>query len=1137
MQNRDKYNTRIWLACIALLMFNFSVHSALTIHVMHPWASDSSRLNAGLWILSAVTNYYPGAAMSRETSGWFTYTFSDVDSSSNERFELVSYIPTTFNAYDSSLRYSGISSGIGARGLSFGDIIKLDPSKKEIWMYIDDITGDPRIEYEPPKCKVVNFFNPWDLGAPGVSLQNAGGLIQISSLKNFCGWFSYYHYDTLTAPSLRFVNSLDTTFYGLTGLGDTNYIDLSGAFTSSDTIWLLATPYPDGPVSIDTKFPGITGDCTPITLASRMLDIGTHKDFGVDVTGLRRGMVQNTLGSTGIPVTNPDSTTATIEEWFTPQIFDNGYTNEYCYDLELQKNSEGLYEFDTNAFFPLDDFSFLDAAQTVPNPNRDASQQHNYHFTMELGCEFEYVKGQTFYFRGDDDVWVFINNKLVVDIGGIHNPISGYVKLDTLGLTEGETYPFKLFFAERRCCGSNFRMVTSINLRTSSNLFAVSQKQNDGSTKYDMFEKVSQGGLSCGGSDMVIDTIRATVGFFLTGPSITGSEQLFSGEKYGGITISDDFSQVIINEDKMSGLLPGEYTIRYVSTRNSSQSSQINFTVTKPPKPVRNENPVVNAAVFDDSGLGRAERLEIFFQDTIDKKPDSILVSWPVLFPRKTFSGASIVLDGSNNRHLTVLLDTSFPEQATTFTGSNNLGLCYSTDTAYENATLLTSFKINDSIGPLLQSALLLEKIQGNFDTLLITLSENIADNSLIGKSLVLIGNGNEYTLNVVNSVFMGDLYKVIVDNSAGIAINAGDSLKLNADGPVRDLYGNRPHELNKPVVLTIREKAPIVNGAWYYDRNADGTIDEIEIVFNKKVDSKLLTADFTFSNKKSSLLRADKFKYASGDSLRLLIDIRSAVNGLSISNRVTSGVLDLILYHSLFPDIPITTPVTDKAAPVLIDAKFIEGHWDGLSGKNRDTLIVTFSENSLDPAYNEPFQFVPVDGNDAYRLLVQQTGKNANTFTFVVTSVEGDGYPQTGDSVYISADGTIEDIHQNQQDNPLNRRVALTVVSPPVNITIKAGPSPFNPETEDLKIIVNSGAKTKIEVRLTISITIVDGFGSCVFRDEKTVTDELKCVWNGRNLKGRIVGAGTYVVLVSVRNESNGKIVAERKKIAVKRL
>ena len=79
---------------------------------------------------------------------------------------------------------------------------------------------------------------------------------------------------------------------------------------------------------------------------------------------------------------------------------------------------------------------------------------------MAVSASFKYVKGQYFEFRGDDDVWVFINNRLVVDIGGVHEKVEGAVNLDTIGqgnakykLVEGREYPFHIFYAERNCQG------------------------------------------------------------------------------------------------------------------------------------------------------------------------------------------------------------------------------------------------------------------------------------------------------------------------------------------------------------------------------------------------------------------------------------------------------------------------------------------------------------------------------------------------------------------------------------------------------------------------------------------------------------------------------------------------------------
>ncbi len=72
--------------------------------------------------------------------------------------------------------------------------------------------------------------------------------------------------------------------------------------------------------------------------------------------------------------------------------------------------------------------------------------------------------GETFHYRGDDDVFVYINNQLVINLGGIHDPEIGDVVLDNLGLTKGTAYPLDFFFAERHKGGSNMLFTTTLKL-------------------------------------------------------------------------------------------------------------------------------------------------------------------------------------------------------------------------------------------------------------------------------------------------------------------------------------------------------------------------------------------------------------------------------------------------------------------------------------------------------------------------------------------------------------------------------------------------------------------------------------------------------------------------------------------------
>jgi len=61
--------------------------------------------------------------------------------------------------------------------------------------------------------------------------------------------------------------------------------------------------------------------------------------------------------------------------------------------------------------------------------------QHNFSFTSEVRYWFSYStsKQYTLNFTGDDDVWVFVNRKLAVDMGGIHTPVEGEIVFNANG--------------------------------------------------------------------------------------------------------------------------------------------------------------------------------------------------------------------------------------------------------------------------------------------------------------------------------------------------------------------------------------------------------------------------------------------------------------------------------------------------------------------------------------------------------------------------------------------------------------------------------------------------------------------------------------------------------------------------------
>jgi fibro-slime domain-containing protein len=184
----------------------------------------------------------------------------------------------------------------------------------------------------------------------------------------------------------------------------------------------------------------------------------SHPDFE-DALGNDRGIVTDMLGANGKPVyahgtmgTDTTTNAESFNQWFEDVA---GVNEAEALTLTFSPGAGGVYTFQDSDFFPID-------GRLLGNEGN----QHNYHFTFELHTTFVYNGGETFTFRGDDDVFAYINGHLVIDLGGVHTVQEESVDLDAqardLGISVGGEYALDFFFAERHTVESNFRIDTSI---------------------------------------------------------------------------------------------------------------------------------------------------------------------------------------------------------------------------------------------------------------------------------------------------------------------------------------------------------------------------------------------------------------------------------------------------------------------------------------------------------------------------------------------------------------------------------------------------------------------------------------------------------------------------------------------------
>jgi fibro-slime domain-containing protein len=208
----------------------------------------------------------------------------------------------------------------------------------------------------------------------------------------------------------------------------------------------------------------------------------SHPDFEMDFRGdvVRRQLVQRDLGADGKPVfassvgcPAQNGTPTACANWNVSQpvitsadSFNQWYRDTTNINVAFEKTLElietppasGFYKFSSTDFFPIGNGEGFGI--TPPGQSR------NFLFTTEVHVTFQYVAGSRFTFRGDDDMWIFVNKRLALDLGSMHGVEEGVINFDAqaedLGIAPGRAYPMDIFHAERHTSASNFSVETNI---------------------------------------------------------------------------------------------------------------------------------------------------------------------------------------------------------------------------------------------------------------------------------------------------------------------------------------------------------------------------------------------------------------------------------------------------------------------------------------------------------------------------------------------------------------------------------------------------------------------------------------------------------------------------------------------------
>ena len=140
------------------------------------------------------------------------------------------------------------------------------------------------------------------------------------------------------------------------------------------------------------------------------------------------------LGGDKLPVFRSGKMTANRglgdgARWFSAV---EGKSASYVGTLKLEYSARGAeFSFYNDDFYPIDKAEF----SKDDSVNRDG---HNHLFTMNFAVPFTVLLDghEAFEVKADDDTFVFVNDKLAIDLGGVHDVMGGRMEIHD----DGEVY-------------------------------------------------------------------------------------------------------------------------------------------------------------------------------------------------------------------------------------------------------------------------------------------------------------------------------------------------------------------------------------------------------------------------------------------------------------------------------------------------------------------------------------------------------------------------------------------------------------------------------------------------------------------------------------------------------------------------